>query len=146
MVQKISFKIGRRGAVLILYAFLYVLLGYGYVGTDTSQVAPALKVATNLTAGSLAPWGVVWILVALIGFVTAFWPPERDNWGFSTMAGMAYLWGGFFIVSWVFYGEEPRGWVSGIIFMTFGAALSLIAGWPEPRIIKGVNASGRAGR
>jgi len=135
MVQEISFKIGRRGAVLLLFSGLYAMLGVGYLLVPTDRVSEALTVATNLSGGTVKWWGFLWLIVAVLGFVTAFWPPGRDNWGFSYMAGMAYLWGAFYVLTYFVYGTDARGWISGLIFWAFGGALSLIAGWPEPRVI-----------
>lgn len=134
MVEKVKFHLGRRGAVLLLFSLLYMIIGLGYLYASTEQAAMALRAATQITSGELEPWGVVWIACSLIGFITAFWPPGKDNWGFSSLAGHAYLWSSFYFTSWVLYGDEPRGWIQGCLFLAFGAALTLIAGWPEPRV------------
>ena len=131
MARRLTWRIGRRGAVLILFGIVYVFLGIGYMGplpeTTTDQLVLALNWGMPIQF-----WGACWLGVGILGLINAFYPPGKDSYGFITMGLMAYLWSAFLIVGWVQY-QPPRALILGFLMASFGAALTIIAGWAEPR-------------
>lgn len=130
MARRLSFRVGRRGAVLILFGVIFILLGVSLRADVPPLVLEQLRVA--LSVAPLVFWSTVFITIGAVGCANAFYPPGKDNYGFIAMAGLSYLWSGFLVSTWIM-DQPPRGLVSAFIYATFGSALTIISGWPEVR-------------
>lgn len=116
----------RRGAFLFLIGAIYLIIGLAYADPSTSPPPEAYAAALHLI-GTMRFWGSVWAVVGLTGLVTAFWPPAGTLVGFTVLSGWSYGWGALAISSTLVYGSE-RGWVTGLVWLTFGTALLIVSG------------------
>lgn len=128
----------RKAAFLGLIGILYLILGTAY-GLPAVESAPFLNpytAAINLTewwwpnADPLQPWGIVFAAVGAVVIVSAVQGrkhPHGGHKGFLLAEGWAVGWGALAFCSSLWF-DSSRGWVTGLIFLTFGFALHLVDG------------------
>jgi hypothetical protein len=123
-------RVGRRGAALLIFAFIDLVIGWSLLDPQTQAQAQALPAyQAMLAVVPLSVWGWWWITVGLVCVVHAF--VQRDRVGYGAAIGIKVVWGGGFLASWLVY-EAPRGWLGAATWGVFAALVYLISGWPEP--------------
>lgn len=114
-------KIGRRGAFLLFLALLDFGYGYSLISVPVQQRTLDLLLPWPL-------WGIIWAFVGVACLVNAF--RSRDWIAFTLAAAIKGVWGLVMVRAWI-YGQEPRGWVGAIIFLSFAFTVVVISSWPE---------------
>jgi hypothetical protein len=119
--------ITRRGAFLLLIGVVYVVIGLGYaIPLVPPREAPDVYTAALLLA-PINVWGIGFFLAGVVGAVTAWWPEGRDGLGFLVLAGWSTGWATLALCSTFLYGSQ-RGWITGLVFLTFAGALMIVSG------------------
>ena len=120
-------RIGRRGAWLLWLAFLDFSYAFGLINpTRFAQTSPTLMYLERWMP--LNVWGYIWGIIAIICLVHAF--RIKDAIGYGAAIGIKVGWATTFLLGWL-AGEVERGYLTFAIFITFAAAVMLIAGWRE---------------
>lgn len=123
-------RIGRRGAALLVFAFIDVVLGWSLIDPTTQAQTAALPVyRATVEVAPLTVWGCLWILVGLACMAQA--PARFDGIGFGVAIGIKVVWAGCFVASWLVF-DAPRGWLGAATWAVIAALVYLIARWPEP--------------
>lgn len=123
-------RVGHRGALLILLGV--IALGYG-VGLITNPPVPrssGLRLLLGLMG--LHGWGVTLAAAGAIAVACAPLQQGRDWPGFTALVLVWLPWSLSFLVSWWPGGENPRGWVSCLIFAALAGVPAVGANWDEP--------------
>lgn len=138
--KRIQWRLGRRGAYLVVMGVLYFLLAYGYAFLPLptyvlDQLAMPILVANFLSVDSpvhaLQFWAALWAGSGVLAIITAWWPPGRDSWGFvalwafSAVWSVLNLWGGLVL-------GAPRATVVGLIFAIYALTVAIVSGMPDP--------------
>lgn len=125
--MRLVHRVGRRGAALLFFAFLDLIYCHGLLFPTTA----ARRSASYQFLHDVAPlwvWGGLWGGVGLVCLVCAF--RRHDDPAFAAAMGLKVLWGGVYLLGWLFAGLE-RGYVAAAIWLAFAAFVGLHAGWPE---------------
>lgn len=137
-----TYRIGRRGAFLLLFGGIWVAIGYGLVAIPVSATqAIGLRPLLNLASATVLGWG--WLVCGLTACLFAFRSgPAGDRWGFYALIAPASAWGACYGVAAVTY-DYPRGFLAGAVYAALVVAVAIVSGWPEP---SGQNTGTEAGR
>jgi hypothetical protein len=122
-------RVGRRGAALLVFAFIDVVIGWSLI--DASGQAQAAALPTYRAFREVAPlaaWGWLWLAVAAMCAVWAF--RRHDAPGFAAAIAVKLVWAAGFLVSWVAW-DAPRAWLGATTWGVIAALVYLISGWPE---------------
>lgn len=124
-------RIGRRGAALLSWAFVDVVVGWSLREPSTRPRGAAAAAAYRpiLAIAPFGFWAWAWILVGAVCVVGAC--SRQDAPAFAAAIGIKLVWGGGLFAGWAFYGAY-RGWVAAVTWLVLAALVSVIAGWPEP--------------
>lgn len=126
---RLAHRVGRRGTVLLLIGVLVLLHGIGQLARpipDTTGLRLLLMVM------DLHWWSWTWVLAGIVAIGCAFVRQDRDWPGFTGLWLATIPWALSFFVSWWPLGDNPRGWITALIFVSFGAIPLVIVGWREP--------------
>jgi hypothetical protein len=121
--------VGRRGAALLVFAFIDVVIGWSLI--DASGQAQAAALPTYRAFREVAPlatWGALWLIVAAVCAVWAF--RRHDAPAFAAAIGIKLVWSAGFAVSWLTW-AAPRGWLAAATWGVVAALVYIISGWPE---------------
>jgi hypothetical protein len=80
------------------------------------------------TLAPLSVWAMCWGTSMVVCWVQAFM--KQDRVAFALATAMWWLYG-LANITGFFTGVNPRGWVSGLLWLGFGGWINLIATWPE---------------
>lgn len=117
--------IGRRGAFLLFLAILDFLFGYSILAAPSPPVA-AHAIDLFLPAEA---WAAAWMFVGAICLWQAF--VKLDRLAFALAATIKITWGTTMLLSWMLTNSDPRGWVTAVIFVSFGILTGIVSYWPE---------------
>jgi hypothetical protein len=127
--HRLAQRVGRRGAALMIFAFIDLVIGWSLAGTATRAQASALPTyRAHVEILPLIAWGWLWIAVGAVCLVHAF--RVSDRFGFAAAIGIKLVWAAGFLGSWLLY-DAPRGWLGAATWVVFAALVHLISGWPE---------------
>ena len=121
-------RIGRRGAVLLVLAFVDFVVGWSYVA-PTDDV---LRAPNTLWREQWAPagvWGALWFGVGLLCLIAAF--TRQDMIGYTAAVGLKLLWATMEATGWI-AGQIPLGYRPAIIWAGFAVLIMIVAGLREP--------------
>jgi hypothetical protein len=129
MADRLSYRLlrrlGRRGAFLLFLAILDAVYGWSIY---TAAVPKRQEVDLLLPWQA---WGVIWYAVGFVCLIAAWFP--RDRIAYATAAALKFGWGAVSGFAWANQPAlEHNGWLSMIVWFTFGATVLIISGWPEP--------------
>lgn len=121
---------GRRGAALLVFAFVDFALAWSLIDPANAAVTAAQPSYRAMAeVAPLAFWGWVWVAVGFVCLAAAL--ARDDRFGFGVAIGIKVVWSGCFVASWLAY-DVPRAWVGAALWGVVAALVYLIAGWPEP--------------
>jgi hypothetical protein len=132
VVGRIMFRVGHRGALLILLGGIALLYGVSLITTPPPPHPPGLRLLLGLM--DLHKWGATLTAAGGIAVVCAPLRQSRDWPGFAALTLVWLPWSLSFFVSWWPQGENPRGWVSALVFLALAGVPAVGAGWDEPAI------------
>lgn len=130
MVRRAAARVGHRGATLILLGTIAALYGVSLITTPPPIQPPGLRLLLGLM--DLRGWGVTLTAAGVIAVCCAPLKQGRDWPGFAALVLVWLPWSLSYLVSWWPQGENPRGWVSCLIFAAFAGVPAVGAGWDEP--------------
>lgn len=130
MVRRVARRVGHRGALLILLGTIALLYGVSLVTTPPVPNPPGLRLLLGVMG--LHGWGATLAAAGAIAVLCAPLPPGRDWPGFAVLVLVWMPWSLSFLVSWWPAHENPRGWVSAIVFIAFAGVPAVGATWEEP--------------
>lgn len=137
MIRRLIRYVGRRGAALLVFAFIDIAIGVSFLDPETSAQTRAIPTyRATLEVASLTVWAWLWLLVAATCAVGAF--RQKDRLSFGAAIAIKVVWAGSFLASWILY-SAPRAWLAAATWGVLAALVLLISGWPEP------NKRGRSG-
>ena len=126
-------QIGRRGAMLLVFGVLWMVVGVGVL--DSSGVH------AELLHERLPSWvrGGVWVVTGALAVFYAFRPPGlSDRVGFASLYIMPAVRVLSYTMAWIDYfipigGDGyASGWRFAAVYAVMLAAVMITAGWPEP--------------
>jgi hypothetical protein len=123
------YRVGRRGAALLVFAWLDAVIAYSL--TDSSVRAQTATLPVYRVIVSLAPlltWAILWATVGAACFVSAFL--KDDRWGFAAAISVKVVWAAGFAAAWVVYGAD-RAWIAAATWLVLALLVLDIAGWRE---------------
>jgi hypothetical protein len=126
--MRIAHRIGRRGCYLLFLALLDVVIAYSMTPFNVVAQLPLYRYFDQYLP--LQAWAGVWAGVGVICAVQAF--ARRDHFGFAAAVLLKLVWAALYVVAWV-NADVPRGWVGGVVWLSFGGVTAIIASWPESR-------------
>lgn len=125
-------KVGRRGTTLIVFSTILTLTGLQYIFyTPSWMLLDNLKFALSLTGGNLWIWGLLFLVVAILGAIGAF-RKNLETLAFTALSIANAVWSLFFFLGSV-SGHDHGGWVRIIFHGVCAGFVLMIAGWPEIR-------------
>lgn len=119
---------GRRGATLLLLAFLDVAIGYSVFSAESSGRAEVYSGQADLFP--LWVWAVAWWGTAVILAFSAF--RRHDAVGFGLASGIKLVWALSFAVGFFFHAQD-RAWISAVTWLAIAIWLQIVSAWPEER-------------
>lgn len=123
-------RVGRRGAALLVFSFIDIVLGWSLIDSTTQAQAAALPAyRAAVEVAPLAVWGWFWIAVAAACAAGAV--ARADWWAFAAAIGIKLVWAGSFLASWLAFGAA-RGWLGAATWGVVAALVFIVSGWPEP--------------
>lgn len=122
--------LGHRGALLILLGGIALLYGVSLITTPPVPNPPGLRLLLGLM--DLKSWGATLAAAGAVAVLCAPLKQGRDWPGFAALVLVWLPWSLSFFASWWPQGENPRGWVSALVFVAFAAIPAVGAGWEEP--------------
>lgn len=128
-LRRLSRQLGRRGAFLLSFGFIWALIGYGMI---TAPQPDKRGLVVPLTWLPLWVWGCLWLAAGLVAIGSAFLPGRRDAPGFVALLVIVLPWGLGYLLSWWPLQTFPRGWIAASLYGALGAAVVVVAGWAEP--------------
>lgn len=121
---------GRRGAFQLLFAGVYLIVGFSFFTTPASGARQkSLSWLTSIVP--LEPFAALWIVAGLLGIVAAFQCRPRDWFGFSALVFAPAVWGALFAIGAVL--GTPAAWVSAAVYWLFAAAPMIVSGMQGER-------------
>jgi PAS domain S-box-containing protein len=133
-------RIGRRGASLVFVGLLSLVIGASLVFAEPEQrTMPAFTILAGLAP--LSVWAAAWFAVGVLCLVQTFMRSDRIAFAAATALLLMY---GLIFLSSTITGQNPRGWVTGAVWLAFGGWIALIATWPEAAHLTRVPVSGGA--
>lgn len=126
--MRIGFRLGRRGAVLVLFGVIYGLIGINYIQGNLSPTGAA-NLHLALRWMPIQGWGVVWVVGGCLALIASHWPPGKDWWGYGVLSALSVSWCAFSGTG-ALYGAHY--WLSGVlVYACLTAVLLMVASWPE---------------
>lgn len=131
---RVAAKVGRRGAFLILFGVVYLLLGFSYATTPVTPVMrTTLKLALNVAP--LWVYGLMWLAAGTVAVISgAFLSPVRDAAGFVCAVIAPTLWAAVYLAAWVDH-DAPRMWVAAALYAAVAGAVSVVSGMANPAVL-----------
>lgn len=131
VLGRISERVGRKGAFLLLMGFMYLDIGYSYVvqpvtAITASQLKLALRVAPLWVYGLGWMFGGALMMIVGSSLTHRF---TRDTWGFVVGAMVPAVWSTVWFSAWADGDASVRGW---ILYFAFASAMFLAAGFANP--------------
>ena len=105
----------RHSFILAVAAVIYVMYGLTMIIQEPSPHR-ASGLALALRWMDLYYWGWVWVIIGMLTFISTRWPPASETWGYSAMAGLSALWGGFYALSMLFLQAPATGMIGMLIW------------------------------
>ena len=136
MIDRVRYRIGRRGSVLLFFFVLDVLFGYSFLAEPASFANKA-----DLLLSYYA-WGWIWIGVGIICLISA--PMKSDRVAYACASAIKTAWALASGYAWIKDGI-PRLWVSVVIWLAFAGLVLIISSWPESFETHQVRANGNGG-
>jgi hypothetical protein len=119
---RLGARIGRRGAALLFFTALDVLICLSLV-TAPRPLVPLYAWMDGMMP--IAAWAVLWLLVAAVCLWFAF--RTYDTPAFIAAVALKVGWGLLSLWGWL-EGAIERGWITAVIWLAFAAFVHLIAG------------------
>lgn len=131
--RRLTERIGRRGAVLINFGIVWILIGLSEVFVARQPEFDDLPLISwvpdplRLSA---------WVVCGVVAILAAFRPPVKwDGWGFLALyvmpafRALGYLWG--WCLSWDHEGGYPSGWLGAALYLAITVLIVICSGWRE---------------
>ncbi|MBM9510003.1 hypothetical protein [Actinacidiphila acididurans] len=129
-VRRAAQRVGHRGALLVLLGTIALLYGASLITTPPVPHPIGLRLLLGLMP--LKGWGYTLAAAGGIAVLCAPLRQGRDWPGFTVLVLVWLPWSLSFLTSWWPQGENPRGWVSALIFAALAGVPAACAGWEEP--------------
>lgn len=128
MIRKfLTVRVGRRGAALLMFAFIDAVYSYSFLNpTPEQRRFTALRFLADIAP--LWFFGLLWGAAGIVCFVSAF--RRHDRWGFAAAMGIKVLWGLLFV--WAAAAGVSRAYVSAALWLAVAGWVGIISTWPEP--------------
>lgn len=129
-------RFGRRGAALVLFAFVSLVYGFAVAGSDPPR--PGLEPITRIV--ELPTLAFCWIFSGVIAIALSI---LRRSWlGYVVLMPMPIAWAGSYTVSFILQATgthegSSTAWAGALVWGLLVGLLGIITGWPEPPISKG---------
>ncbi|MEU6713814.1 PAS domain S-box protein [Nonomuraea sp. NPDC046802] len=133
-------RVGRRGASLAFVGLLSLVIAASLAFAPTTQrAAPSYAILARVAP--LTVWALAWLMLGLLCLVQTFMRSDRI--AFAAATALLILYGLIYLASSI-TGDNPRGWVSGAVWLAFGGWIAVIATWPEAIVLDRLPKKGTA--
>lgn len=122
----------RRSAVLLLFGFVFVIVGLTYLGQSseiTRSQASSASYRAHLQLMPLDAWACLFIGAGGLSFVAGL--TAHHTLGFTVLMAMCSWWGLEFIASWLSTGYV-RAVLGALVWLLLAGILAVIVGWRDP--------------
>lgn len=130
VAHRVARQVGHRGALLTLLGVIALLYGVSLITTPPVPHPPGLRLLLGLMG--LHGWGATLTAAGVIAVLCAPLRQGRDWPGFAALVLVWLPWSLSYLVSWWPGHENPRGWVSCLIFAALAGVPAVGANWDEP--------------
>lgn len=130
VARRIARRTGHRGALLTLLGGIALLYGVSLITTPPTPSPPGLRLLLGVMG--LHGWGATLTAAGAIAILCAPLKQGRDWPGFAALVLVWLPWSLSFLASWWPAHDNPRGWVSALIFAALAAVPAVGATWDEP--------------
>lgn len=124
-------KVSRRGAALVGFGVVFILLGYGYLTLDATTkplVERSLRLALEVAPIETIGWA--WIACGTLAVIGGLF--HRIDWiGFTAAFVMPSLWTITYLAEWK-VDHLPRAWVSAAVYGLIAFIIAIISGMVDP--------------
>lgn len=136
--ERAAWRIGRRGACLIVLSLIFGLYGYAILRDarhiDLDATRSTLTLMSNILPARV--WGAIWVGSAVIAFVQSFIPRTHSAAGargaFASLTFISTVWGAGTIAADVLYGGlAVRPLLIGGVWLSVSLLTIIISGWQE---------------
>jgi hypothetical protein len=130
VAHRVACRVGHRGALLILLGGIALLYGISLI--TTPPLPHPLGLHLLLGVMGLHGWGGTLAAAGVVAILCSPLKQGRDWPGFAVLVLVWLPWSLSFLVSWWPAHENPRGWVSALVFAALAGVPAVGAGWEEP--------------
>ncbi|OLZ72581.1 hypothetical protein AVW11_04095 [Streptomyces amritsarensis] len=138
VLRRASRMLGRRGAFLTSFGTLWTLYGFGQL-VEPMPTRQGIRLLLYLMP--LSAWACCWIVAGLVAVAAAWLPEGRDWLAFPALLLMVVPWMCSYVVSWWPLDDNPKRWVTALIWAVAAVPVIVVAGWREPPRPKRVEAA-----
>lgn len=138
-LRRVTSRVGRRGAYLVTFGLVYVLLG-----VEMGESIPVYAVAEQLMP--LAWWRWAFLACGCIAVAAGSLLPPPKAIGFSALQIVAFAWGGSIVAAvFVAPGVGADDAVSGLLWLLLAVSTQIVSRLVEPSDMRALAAHSTAG-
>lgn len=133
-VRRLGWRVGRRGACLLLMGVSWTLYGVGLLLSEpTFAQERGLTVITHVAP--LDVWAWLWIVGGALGVGLSM--TRSDAAGYVGVVLPPLTWAVSYALACWPLGDYERGWISAVVWGAIAGALFIVSGIPEIEIRTG---------
>lgn len=130
VVRRIAHRVGHRGSMLILLGSVALLYGIGLVTLPPAPPPLGWRLLQHMMP--MHCWGVTLMVTGAAAIACAPVRQGRDWPGWVALVLVWTPWSLSYLVSWWPQGENPRGWITALLFAALAGMPAVGARWDEP--------------
>lgn len=104
----------RHSLVLLVLGLVYICIGGSMELFDQKVAGRSASLHLALAIMPLGGWGIVWIVVGLLGVLSSRWPPSgpfqphaAETWGYTLLSALSAWWACVYVWGVLVYGAPP---------------------------------------
>lgn len=139
MPDRPSWLPSRRGAFLILFGLVYLVIAKSLADTETTPlVRHVFRFA--FTIMPLYGWALLWLVCGVTAVVDGLLTKGRDTLGFIAAVFAPTVWAFVYLMAWIGNSLTPARtlWEQAAVFALIAGAVLLVAGMPDPQPVRQV--------
>ena len=95
----------RHSTILMVVGFLYVLIGFLYIASESSK-SRERALAVVLRIAPIEVWGGLFMTAGALAMLSSRWPPLTETWGYMVLTGLSAGWAATYLLGIAFF-EAP---------------------------------------
>ena len=115
---------GRRGSFQLLFAFVYLILGWSFLIAAPSAGRQA---ALGWMGGLVPHLGYIWLVAAVLALTAVHKARGDDSYSYAALTFAPIVFGGLFLIG-IVLGAPITGLISTVTYWLLGAAVMVVSG------------------